>query len=184
MSPPEYIELDCRSNFSFLEGGSKAEELIVQAYALGLVGIGFADRNTLAGVVRGHKARRELEKSDAEDFIKLRDEFGPVTLRYLVGSRLVFQDGLELIVYPRDRAAYGRLSRILTLGKSRIGADGSAPDGKGPDRISKGDCLLDFADAAALGEGLIALLPAPVRLDQAFERRLAHWRKAWPDDLY
>jgi error-prone DNA polymerase len=184
VSPPEYVELDCRSNFSFLEGGSKAEELIVQAYALGLAGIGFADRNTLAGVVRGHKARRELEESDAEDFVKLRAQFGPVNLRYLVGARLVFQDTTELIVYPRDRAAYGRLCRILTLGKSRIDADGSAPGDKDPGRIAKGDCQLDFTDAALLGEGLIALVPAPARLSVAFERRLLAWRKAWPDTLY
>jgi error-prone DNA polymerase len=179
-----YVELDCRSNFSFLEGGSKAEELIIQTHALGLAGIGFADRNTLAGVVRGHKARRDLEEANAEQYALLRETFGNPTWRYLVGSRLVFQDGTELIVYPRDRAAYGRLSRLLTLGKSRIEAGGYAPDDKDPDRIKKGDCRLDFADAVAFGEGLIALAPAASRLDAAFERRLRAWRLAWPDDFY
>ncbi len=184
MSTRQYVELDCRSNFSFLEGGSKADELIVQAYAQGLTGIGFADRNTLAGVVRGHRALRELKESDTPETVALRERFGPVTLRYLVGSRLVFEDGAELIVYPRDRAAYGRLSRILTLGKSRIDASGDAPGSDDPDRIAKGDCRLDFAGAAALGGGLTALVPAPARIDGVFERRLRAWRAAWPDDLY
>jgi error-prone DNA polymerase len=184
VSAHAYVELDLRSNFSFLEGGSKPDELIVQAYALGLKGVGLADRNTLAGVVRAHRAWRELKESDDPETEAMRARYGPMELRYLVGARLVFQSGDELIVYPRDRAAYGRLSRLLTLGKSRIDADGSAPGHGEPDRIEKGDCRLDFKDAAVLGQGLIALVPAPARIDPAFERRLLAWRQAWPDDLY
>ncbi len=183
-SGPAYVELDARSNFSFLEGGSKADELIVQAHALGLAGIGVCDRNTLAGVVRAHRALRRLKEEDDEDTIALREAYGEVRLRYLVGARLVFQDAGELLVYPRDRAAYGRLCRMLSLGKSRIEAGGAAPGKDDRDRIEKGDCRLDFADAAALGEGLIALVPAPERIDAAFAQRLLSWRKAWPDRLY
>ncbi len=184
MSSLAYVEFDVRSNFSFLEGGSKAEELIVQAYAQGLTGLGLCDRNTLAGVVRAHRALRRLKEDDDEETVALRQAHGEVSLRYFVGSRLVFQDGNELLVYPRDRAAYGRLCRMLSLGKSRIDAGGSAPGKDDPDRIEKGDCRLDFADAAALGEGLIALAPAPERIDDVFERRLLAWREAWPDQLY
>ncbi|HWA62076.1 MAG TPA: error-prone DNA polymerase, partial [Caulobacteraceae bacterium] len=50
--------------------------------------------------------------------------------------------------------------------------------------IGKGDCRLAFDQAVELGEGLIALVPAPAVLDQAFDDRLLHWRKAWPDRLY
>jgi len=184
MSSLAYVELDVRSNFSFLEGGSKAEELIVQAYALGLTGFGLCDRNTLAGVVRAHRALRRLKEDDDEETVALRQAHGEVRLRYFVGSRLVFRDGNELLVYPRDRAAYGRLCRMLSLGKSRIDAGGSAPGKDDPDRIEKGDCRLDFADAATLGEGLIALAPAPERIDDVFERRLLTWREAWPDQFY
>ncbi len=184
MTPPRYVELDVRSNFSFLEGGSKTDELIVQAYALGLEGLGLCDRNTLAGVVRAHRALRQLKQEDDPETLALRERHGEVRLRYFVGSRLQFQDGSELMVYPRDRAAYGRLCRLLSLGKSRIDAGGYAPDQDDPDRIEKGDCRLGFADAAALGEGLIALVPAPGRIDDAFERRLLAWRKAWPDRVY
>ncbi len=52
------------------------------------------------------------------------------------------------------------------------------------DRIPKGECRLTFDQAAVLGEGLIALVPAPATIDQAFEARLAAWRAAWPDALY
>jgi len=89
-----YAELDVRSNFSFLEGASHPAELVFQAKVLGLAAIGVADRNSLAGVVRAHA------EAKAKD------------MRLLVGCRLQFTDGAELIVYPRDRAAYGRLCRI------------------------------------------------------------------------
>ncbi|HXQ45729.1 MAG TPA: PHP domain-containing protein, partial [Caulobacteraceae bacterium] len=158
-----YAELDVRSNFSFLEGGSHAGELVDQAKALGLAAIGVADRNTLAGVVRAHAAAKACG------------------LPLLIGCRLVFADGAELIVYPRDRSAYGRLCRLLSIGKSgiegwEVGEEGAA--------IEKGECRLSFEQAATLGEGLVALAPAPIDVDMAFETRLTAWREAWPDDLY
>jgi error-prone DNA polymerase len=158
-----YAELDARSNFSFLEGGSHPAELVEQAKALGLIAIGVADRNSLAGVVRAHAAAKT------------------VGLRLLVGCRLVFNDGAALIVYPRDRAAYGRLCRLLSIGKS--GVEGWTTDADEP-RIPKGECWLDFDQAVALGEGMVALVPAPVSLDDAFEARLKAWREAWPAALY
>ena len=97
-----FVELDALTNFTFLEGASHPEEMVVQAKAIGLAAIGVADRNSLAGVVRAHRASKK--------------HVFPI----LVGCRLTFRDGAELIVYPRDRAAYGRLCRLLSLGKSRI----------------------------------------------------------------
>ena len=160
-----YAELDVRTNFSFLEGASHPQELVGQADHLGLHAIGVADRNSLAGVVRAHA---EVKKRG---------------VRLLIGCRLQFTDGCELIVYPRDRAAYGRLCRLLSLGKSGEGlAEGRVDFGKG--RIAKGETRLVFEQATALGEGLIALVPAPAEIDAAFEARLAAWREAWPDDLH
>ncbi len=159
-----YAELDLRTNFSFLEGGSHAAELVEKAKALGLSAIGVADRNTLAGVVRAHAAAKREG------------------LSLVIGCRLVFTDGTELIVYPRDRAAYGRLCRLLSIGKSTI--EGWTYDQSGKDRIVKGECRLTFEQAVAFGAGLIALVPAPSVLDAAFEARLSAWREAWPDELY
>ncbi|WP_416898429.1 MAG: error-prone DNA polymerase [Minwuia sp.] len=119
-----YAEWHVTSNFSFLEGGSHAEELAAQASALGLAGIGVADRNTLAGVVRAHLTAKNLQ------------------MPFRTGCRLVFRDGKELLCYPSDRAAYGRLSRLLTLGRRRA---------------EKGDCYLDLGDAAAEADGQIVI---------------------------
>ncbi|MDJ0686676.1 MAG: error-prone DNA polymerase [Alphaproteobacteria bacterium] len=100
-SPPAYAELQCLTNFSFLEGASHADELVVQAAALGLTALGVADRNSLAGVVRAHSAAKKHG------------------LRLLVGARLDLQDGISLLAYPTDRAVYARLSRLITLGRRR-----------------------------------------------------------------
>lgn len=96
-----YVELFAISNFTFLTGASHAEELVTRARKLGLGGMAIADTNTFAGIVRGHSAAKELG------------------LPYLVSTRLVLSDGTEMLAYPRDRKAFGRLCRLLTLGKRR-----------------------------------------------------------------
>ncbi|MDB5472266.1 MAG: DNA-directed polymerase [Caulobacter sp.] len=155
-----YAELDAMTNFSFLEGGSHPAEMVSQAAHLGMSAIGIADRNTLAGVVRCH---REAKR---------------VGMRLLIGSRLVFTDGSVLVVYPRDRAAYGRLCRLLSLGKSEILGDTHG------DRTIKGQCRLTFEQALDYAEGLIAIAPAPRVVDAAFSSRLRDWANRWPDRLY
>ena len=134
-----FAELAVATNFSFLRGASHAEELVLAAKAQGLAAIGIADRNTLAGVVRAHAAAKEEG------------------IRLLVGTRLVLQDGFEVIAYPQDRDAYGRLTRLLTLGNRR------AP---------KGECFLAMSDLLGHGEDhcLIAM-PSAVP-DQTFEANL------------
>ena len=57
--PHAYAELAVTTNFSFLRGASHAQEFILQAVALGLTGIGIADRNSVAGVVRAYSALEE-----------------------------------------------------------------------------------------------------------------------------
>jgi error-prone DNA polymerase len=159
-----YAELGAMTNFSFLEGASHPREIVHQAKALGIAAIGVADRNTLAGMVRA------LMEAEAVD------------LQLIIGARLVFTDGTALIVFPRDRAAYGRLCRLLSLGKSEaVPQPGADPEGE---RIEKAETRLTFEQAVGLGEGMIALAPAPEAPDAVFEARLAAWRAAWPDDLY
>src|SRR3954449_2613504 len=110
---PRYAELAVATNFSFLRGGSHPEELVATAISLGLAGIGIADRNSLAGVVRAHLFLRN-NKENAGDF------------RLVTGARLVFRDGVpDVLIYPSDRDAYGRLTRLLTDGNRE------APKGEG-----------------------------------------------------
>jgi error-prone DNA polymerase len=105
---PDYVELISTSNFSFLRGGSHPEELAVAASVLGLRGLGLTDRNSFAGVVRAYVALRDLEPRPAGDF------------RYLVGTRLCFSDGTpDIIAYPTDRDAYGRLCKLISVGNLR-----------------------------------------------------------------
>jgi len=130
MTLAPYAELAAISNFSFLRGASHADEIVHQAKVLGLAAIGLADRNTLAGMVRAHVAAKEAG------------------IRLVVGVRLVLEDGLEVLAYPEDRAAYARLTKLLTLGNRR------AP---------KGECHLGVADLLAAGEGqCFLLMPPPV----------------------
>ena len=132
---PRFAELAAMTNFSFLRGASHPEEMVARAAELGLAGIGIADRNTLAGVVRAHTFARENAAA-----------MGGV--RVVPGARLVFTDGApDVLAYPKDRAAYGRLCRILTAGNLR------AP---------KGECWLRLDDLLEHGEGLqVVVMPPP-----------------------
>jgi error-prone DNA polymerase len=131
---PAYAELAVTTNFSFLHGASHGEELVERAKTLGLAGLGIADRNSVAGVVRAHVAAKEIG------------------LKFAPGARLVFADGTpDILAYPQDRAAWGRLTRLLTLGKRRA---------------EKGQCLLNRDDLVAHIAGL-NLIMLPGRLKKA-----------------
>ncbi|WP_312084823.1 error-prone DNA polymerase [Brevundimonas sp.] len=136
--PLRYVELQCASHFSFLRGASSCEELFSQAAVCGLEALAVTDRNSLAGIVRAHEAAKVAG------------------VRLIVGCRLVLDDGTEVLVYPKDRPAYSRLCRLLTLGKRRGG---------------KGACRLGWDDVAAHAEGLVAVL-IPERADTVLRRRL------------
>jgi error-prone DNA polymerase len=136
---PDYAEIGITTNFSFLRGGSHPQDYVHQASELGLSAIGIADHNTLAGVVRAYK---ELGNPEITCKPKL-----------LVGSRLVFMDGTpDILVYPRDRAAYGRLCQLLTQGK------------RGED-TAKGECHLKLDDLLVFAEGQLLVMTLPHRFE-------------------
>ena len=159
-----YAELCTTTNFTFLTGASHPEEMVTRAAELGLKAIAITDRNSLAGVVRAFSALKELRR-EAEDAIQIRSQHrvdassrqavGQLTPiakpeithlpKLIVGCRLVLRDSsLHWIALPRDRAAYQRLTRLLTLGKRRA---------------EKGKCHLDLRDLhkGCKGMTLIAL---------------------------
>ncbi len=152
-----YAELQAVSNFSFLRGASHADELVERAAELGLAAIGIADRNTLAGAVRAHVAAKAVAAKAAG-------------LRLLVGARLDLACGLSLLCYPRDRAAYGRLCRLLTLGQRRT---------------TKGGCMLHRDDVTAHAEGQVLIALPPGRPDdETFAAALAALRRRHSGPLY
>ncbi len=124
----DYAELQVTSNFSFLRGGAHPEELVETAAALGHRAIAITDINTLAGVVRAHTAAKAAG------------------IRVIIGARLDLEDGASLLCLPCDRAAYGRLTRLLTLGKRRA---------------SKAECRLTRADVLTHAEGQILIVLPP-----------------------
>src|SRR5437763_11069991 len=141
MITPAYAEIGITTNFSFLRGGSDPRAYVHQASELRLPVIGIADHNTLAGVVRAYK---ELDNPSLKYKPKL-----------LIGSRLVFMDDTpDILVYPRDREAYGRLCRLLTLGK------------RGDD-TEKGECHLKLAHLLEFAQGQLLVLALPHRFEAA-----------------
>ncbi len=120
-----YVELQCASHFSLLRGASSPGELFDEAQRLGYRALAICDRNSVAGVVRAHIAAKATG------------------VRLIIGCELVLRDGMTVVVFPADRAAYGRLCRLLSLGKARGG---------------KGECDLTLEDLGAHAKGLIAIL--------------------------
>jgi error-prone DNA polymerase len=139
MTMPAYAEIGITTNFSFLRGGSDPRAYVHQASDLRLPAIGIADHNTLAGVVRAYK---ELDNPNVTSKPKL-----------LIGSRLVFIDDTpDILVYPCDRAAYGRLCQLLTRGKRG-------------DNTEKGECHLKPDDLLEFSEGQLLVLTLPHRFE-------------------
>lgn len=143
-----YAELAITSNFTFLTGASHPEEYVVWAKERGLEAIGIADTNTFAGLVRAHAAAKEAG------------------IRFLPGVRLRFSCGMEVLAYPKDRAAYGRLCRLLTVGKRRT---------------TKGQCQLFAADLDQYGADSVLIADSASPLDLA---ALDAWRKRFGKDLH
>ena len=134
-----FAELGARSNFSFLDGASHPEELVQTAQALGLAGLGICDLNSLAGVVRGHVAAKVA------------------SLPFRVGCRLQLDDSSEWLAWPGSRAAYGRLTALLSRGRMH------AP---------KGECRISRAAMLAAAEGWVLAAIPPARADAAWAAQL------------
>src|SRR5258707_1222962 len=150
MTGARYVELQCASHFSFVRGASSCEELFDQAAKLGIEALAIVDRNCLAGIVRAHEAARTAG------------------VRLIVGCRLDLDDGPSVLVYPTDRVAYGRLCRLLSLGKKRGG---------------KAKWRVDWSDLVAFSEGLIAVL-APDEADEPCALHLRRLRESFGDRAY
>src|SRR5882757_3065476 len=132
-----YSELQVTTHFSFLRGASSSRELFATAAHLGLPALGITDRNSVGGVVRALVAAEEVSRQG-------------YSIRMIAGCRLDLVDGTSILVWPGDRPAWSRLTRLLTLGKGRANAQ------KG----EKGQCFLHWEDVAHHAEGMVgALVP-------------------------
>ena len=169
-----YAEMAAASNFSFLRGASKPRDLVLTAVALGLSGLGIADRNTVAGTARAWAALKSLREDGLTPPDRVRWGGGPGEVghvpnplddaavraeiqrraqgfRLALGTRLAFTDGTpDILAYPETRTGWGRLCRLLT---------------KGNLRGRKGECLLQIGDLEADTEGLLLIVMPPRKLD-------------------
>ena len=168
-----YAELATRSNFSFLEGASHPKHLVLSALLRGHTGMGLADRNTLAGVVRAWSALKDFreegwapekrrEGGNPGEFVWIEDpEFRDIdremvkaraaAFRLILGARLRFNDGTpDILAYPEDRQGWARLCRLLTLGNGRA---------------KKGQCEIGLPDLLRAPEGLLLIVMPSGRMD-------------------
>ena len=146
-----YAELHCLTNFTFLEGASHADELATQAAELGYYALAVTDRNSLAGVVRAHSAAKAAN------------------LKLLVGAEIAPVDGPRAVALATDRAAYGRLARLITVGRRQA---------------EKGACHLTFDDVARHSAGLIAGV-IPEQHEPLFpDTNLCAYREAFGERCY
>ncbi len=140
-----YVELCAASHFSFLRGASSPEELFAAAAAQGHAALGLCDRGSVAGMVRGLAGQQATG------------------VRLIAGTRVDLRDGRAILLYPTDRPAWSRLTRLLSRGKARGG---------------KGNCWLDWPDVAAAAQGLAAIL-LPDAADERTRADLADLRGAF-----
>jgi error-prone DNA polymerase len=98
---PAYAELHCLSNFSFLRGASHAGELVARAVELGYAALAVTDECSFAGSVRAHLAARDA------------------ALQLIHGTELQLACGMKLVLLAQNRAGYGNLSALVTLGRRR-----------------------------------------------------------------
>jgi error-prone DNA polymerase len=131
-----YIELQITSNFSFLRGASHPEELVERAALYGYPVIAITDHNTLAGVVRAHVAAKAKG------------------MRIIPGATLNLQDGPSLLALPTNKAAYGRLSKLLSTGNLRT---------------EKGKCELYKKDVYDHKTGIQFIIIPPHDLNDQFD---------------
>ena len=154
-----YAELHCVSNFSFLRGASHVDELVKRAHEIGYTALAITDECSLAGVVRAHLAAKDAG------------------LKLIVGSEILFSSttgaALKLVLLAQNRAGYGNLSALITLGRRRAN--------KGTYALLRGDLARGLADCLALwiapkgasradGEWLSSVFPQ--RCWIAYERHL------------
>ena len=188
----DYAELAAASNFSFLRGASHPKDLVLTAILRGHAGLGLADRNTVAGVVRAWSALKTLRAEGLAPPEKMRDGGGPgevafiddplndpalsdavkrraADFRLLTGARLAFNDGTpDIIAYPETRAGWGRLTRLLTLGNRRA---------------RKGECEIGLRDLLADPEDLLLIVVPPERLE-GLDAVLARMVEATPGSVW
>src|SRR5687768_9444704 len=152
-----YTELQVTTNFSFLRGASHPEELVEQAAKYGYTSIAITDRNSFAGIVRGHVAAKKSG------------------IRIIPACRLDLLDGPSLLAFPTDIKAYSQISSLLTVGNLRAE--------KGECHLYKADVYKHAKGSKFIVLPPITLNEA-FNFDLSFKKSLTEYRDALGEHLY
>jgi error-prone DNA polymerase len=152
-----YTELHTTTNFSFLRGASHPEEMVEQAAAYGYTAIAITDRNTFAGIVRGHVAAKQSG------------------IRIIPSCRLDLVDGTSLLAFPTDINAYAQISNLLTVGNLRTE--------KGKCELYKED-VYQYSKGSKFIALPPTSLNEVFEFDDSFKESLRQYREALGEHLY
>jgi error-prone DNA polymerase len=150
----QYAELQVSSNFSFLRGASHPQELVNAANEYRHFAIALTDRNTLSGIVLAHSTLKRMKE---------------LHTRLIVGCRIDLKNGESILCYPKNRKAYGNLTKLLTLGRRRA---------------SKGECFLELADVADHAEDQHFILPFPPVLTESARTHIQQCANTFQGNLH
>jgi DNA polymerase-3 subunit alpha/error-prone DNA polymerase len=174
-----FFEIGAKTNFSFLEGAARPEEMVLTASVLGLSGIGLADKNSVAGVVRAHNQIREMRetcKRQKEHGRKEDEQDAIEPCAFYPGARLVFSDSTpDVLAYPQNRRGWANLCRLLSRGNLRT---------------DKGSCILEEWDFLEwCDEMMLSVVPDFSRAEDVgyltdLEERLDRYRKRFRKNIY
>ncbi|MEX1239498.1 MAG: error-prone DNA polymerase [Cyclobacteriaceae bacterium] len=152
-----YTELQITTNFTFLRGASHPEEYVEQAASYGYDAIAITDRNSFAGIVRGHVAAKKLG------------------LRIIPACRLDLMDGPSLLAFPSDINAYAQISALLTMGNLRAE--------KGQCHLYKAD-VYNHAKGSKFVVLPPAALNVAFDFDNSFKKTSHEYRDVFGEHLY
>ncbi|TNM60558.1 error-prone DNA polymerase [Aliirhizobium smilacinae] len=179
MDSDVFFEIGAKTNFSFLEGAAGPEEMVLSASVLGLSGLGIADRNSVAGVVRAYNQIKEMTALFERQKEKGREEGEEEAIkpcRFHPGARLVFSDGTpDVLAYPQNRKGWANLCRLLSTGNLRT---------------EKGSCILEEWDFLEWShEMMLAVVPDFSRAEDGvyladLDARLGLFREKFRKNIY
>jgi error-prone DNA polymerase len=149
-----YVPLWCKSNFSFLEGASHPDELVEEAYRLGLPALALTDRDGVYGIVRAYVKAREIG------------------LKLIIGSEITTDDRSSMVLLAQDHAGYANLCRLITKGRLR--------SEKGESAVTWDEVCAHAPGLIALWGGEQSLLVGEAEMDEV----AAKLRDAFADRLY
>ena len=152
-----YTELQVTTNFSFLNGASHPEEMVEQAAFYGYASIAITDKNSFAGIVRGHVAAKAKG------------------IRLIPACCLDLLDGISLLAYPTNRDAYTKLSALLTVGNLRTE--------KGKCDLYKTD-VYRHAEGSKFIVVSPSALNSEFEFEPYFEKTLKEYKSVFESNLY